>query len=82
MTLSLDLNFFTDRDTHDGLVPSELDTTAGLVVHLDQFDVAVIAENDRPVDRGGLRQSYVSALATWHFDLHRMVARGQGRAPW
>ncbi|MFI5302920.1 MAG: hypothetical protein ACHREM_32925, partial [Polyangiales bacterium] len=69
LTLSVDLNVFTDRTTHAGLVPSELDTTIGLALHLGSFDVSIVAENDRPLDRGGLSQSYVSTLLAYRFDM-------------
>jgi len=75
--VSLDLNFFTDRTTGAGLVPSELDTTAGVVVHLGSADVSVVGENDRPMDRAGLQMSYVSTLLTCRFDVRQMLARGR-----
>lgn len=74
LTFSIDLNFFTDRTVHAGLVPSELDITVGLVAHAGDFDVAVVAENDRPVDRGGVSQSYASLLLTYRFDVRGAIA--------
>ncbi len=74
LTFSVDLNFFTDRLAHHGAVPSELDTTLGLALHLKSFDVSIVAENDRPLDRAGLSQSYVSTLLTYRFDLKGMMA--------
>jgi hypothetical protein len=74
LTFSVDLNFFTDRLAHHGAVPSELDTTIGLALHLKSFDVSIVAENDRPLDRAGLSQSYVSTLLTYRFDLKGMLA--------
>ena len=74
VSLTIDLNAFTDRTTNAGLVPCELDTTAGVIVHLTTFDVSFVGENDRPVDRGGLQQSYVSTLVTYRFDAQHILA--------
>lgn len=79
VTLSVDLNFFTDRQVNYGLVPSELDTTVGVVVHLGDFDIAVMAENDRPIDRGGLQQSYVSTILSYRFDARAIAAGARAR---
>lgn len=77
--VALDLNVFTDRQTHAGLVPSELDTTAGLVVHIRDVDVSLVAENDRPLDRPGLQQSYVMTLLTYRFDAHHWLVGRHSR---
>ena len=55
-------------------MPSELDTTAGIVAHLGPCDVSLVGENDRPVDRGGLQQSYVSTLVSYRFDARQVLA--------
>jgi hypothetical protein len=90
LTLSIDLNAFTDRTTSAGLVPSELDSTVGVTIHLGTFDVSLVGENDRPVDRAGLDMSYVSTLVTYRFDVQQTIARMRAdpevaramRAPW
>lgn len=69
ITISVDLNFFTARESGYGLVPSELDTTIGLTAHLGPVDLSIVAENDRPLDRQGLQQSYASLMAAYHFDI-------------
>ena len=78
--VAVDLNVFTDRFAHAGLLPSELDTTVGAVVHVRAFDVSVVAENDRPLDRPGLQQSYVMTLLSYRFDAQRWMVgrRGHG----
>ena len=70
LSIPIDVNVFTDRERRKAAVfaPSELDLIAGLTSTnsltrgLD-LEAGVRVENDRPVDRGGLQQTYVDARA-------------------
>lgn len=67
VSLGVDTTFFTDRHAHDPVRPSELDLTPELIVHLDAFEVHVAYERDMSIDRAGLVQQFVYALAVWSF---------------
>jgi hypothetical protein len=70
LSIPIDVNLFTDRERRKAakLAPSELDLIAGLTSTnglskgLD-VELGVRVENDRPVDRGSLQQTYVDARA-------------------
>jgi hypothetical protein len=81
----LDGTMFTDRETN-ALRVSELDFTPELILHVAPWEFHVAYERDMPVDRGGLVQSYVYALAVWSFDMKRtadkpLETRGQVLSP-
>jgi hypothetical protein len=76
VSLGLDTTFFSDRRARDPVRPSELDLTPELILHLHAFEVHVAYERDMPIDRGGLVQQFVYALAVWSF-----VGLEHNRAP-
>jgi hypothetical protein len=81
----LDGTMFTDRETN-ALRVSELDFTPELILHVAPWEFHVAYERDMPVDRTGLVQSYVYALAVWSFDLKDQAnkpleTRGQVLSP-
>jgi hypothetical protein len=81
----LDATMFTDRDS-SALRVSELDFTPELILHIAPWELHLAYERDMPVDREGLVQSYVYALAVWSFDLKNTATkpledRGQVLSP-
>lgn len=67
LSIPVDVNFFTDRERKGGLVlaPTEGDVIAGLTSTWDVWpgaiEVGARFEHDRPLDRGGLSQTYADA---------------------
>lgn len=85
ISAGLDGTMFTDKET-SAFGVSELDLTPEVILHLAPWEFHVAYERDMPVDRGGLVQSYVYALAVWSFDLKReaikpLEDRGQVLSP-
>jgi hypothetical protein len=81
----IDATMFTDRETN-ALRASELDLTPELIVHTAPWEFHLAYERDMPVDRDGLIQSYVYALAVWSFDIKHgaekpLEDRGQVLSP-
>jgi hypothetical protein len=75
-SFGLDGTMFSDRDADNIFRPSELDFTPEIVFHpLDPLEFHVAYETDRPLDRDGLTQTYVYALAVWSFDFHKDAAQ-------
>jgi hypothetical protein len=79
VSIPVDLNFFSDR-TRDGLgvlVPSEGDVIAGVTstwrLGPGALEVGSRAEHDRPLDRGGITQSYVDVRARYLYSLEEIV---------
>ena len=61
-------------------------STPELILHVAPWEFHVAYERDMPVDRAGLVQSYVYALAVWSFDLKNgadkpLENRGQVLSP-
>jgi hypothetical protein len=55
-----DLNFFTDRERHNKVAPTELDWIVGLALRWNDMEFSVYREQAQPVDRPGLVQQYVA----------------------
>ncbi|MDB4976273.1 MAG: hypothetical protein JWN48_4614 [Myxococcaceae bacterium] len=86
VSLGVDTTFFTDKHAKDPVRPSELDLTPELIVHLHAFEVHVAYERDMSIDRPGLVQQFVYALAVWSFvglqhNKEPFEARGQVASP-
>lgn len=64
----VDGTMFTDGHSH-ALVPSELDLTLSLIGRFIGAEFQIAYERDMPVDRGGLVQDFVYALATVPFEI-------------
>lgn len=84
LSIPLDINMFTDA-TRRGLgvlVPSELDFIGGVTstwrAGPGAIELGTRAEHDRPVDRGGLTQSYVDARARYLFSGAALSSALQG----
>lgn len=76
LSIPLDLNAFTDRDRKGAakLAPSEFDVITGLTTTFSlttgaDLELGSRVEHDRPVDRGGLTQTYVDARARLLYSL-------------
>lgn len=67
-SLGADATMFTDREVNI-INPSELDFTAEVIFHWAPFEVHLAYERDMPLDRGGLVQHFIYALAVWSFDV-------------
>jgi hypothetical protein len=67
ISLGIDGTMFTDRQAAV-FVPSELDVTPEVIVHVAAFEVHLAYESDLPIDRAGLTQTYAYLLAAWSFD--------------
>jgi len=84
VSVGIDGTMFTDRET-SAFVPSELDLTPEVIVHLAPFELHLAYETDMPVDRSGLTQTYAYALGAWNFDFRRepgpLETRGQIHSP-
>ncbi|HMI83314.1 MAG TPA: hypothetical protein VK550_04425 [Polyangiaceae bacterium] len=84
VSVGVDGTMFTDRQSAV-FVPSELDLTPEIILHLAPFELHVAYESDLPIDRSGLTQTYVYALGAWNFDFHRepvpLEPRGQLPSP-
>jgi hypothetical protein len=70
LSFGIDGTMFTDRQSRV-FVPSELDLTLEIILHVAPFELHLAYESDVPVDRSGLTQTYAYALAAFTFDLHR-----------
>ena len=71
VALALDGTSFTDRQLPGlgKLRPSELDATADLIGRWEPLELHLALERDLPLDRRGLVQQVVYALAVWSFEL-------------
>ncbi|HKQ68363.1 MAG TPA: hypothetical protein VJT73_03450 [Polyangiaceae bacterium] len=67
LSFGLDGVMFTDRQVN-AFRPSELDFTPEVILHVGRWEAHLAYERDMPVDRGGLVQSFVYALAVCSFD--------------
>jgi len=63
-----DTNFFTDRSGNNAIVPTELDLVVGLAARYKNAELAVIHEQDMPLDRGGLVQRYIAIQLRYEFE--------------
>ena len=80
ISFGIDGTMFTDRKSAI-FVPSELDVTPEVILHVAPFELHLAYESDLPVDRSGLTQTYAYALGAWNFDFHREPAPLETRAP-
>ncbi len=71
LSFAFDGTMFTDREAKRVLQPTELDFTEELIFRKSPWELHIAYEQDHPLDRGGLVQSFVYALVVWGFDLHR-----------
>ncbi|MBL8610738.1 MAG: hypothetical protein JNL38_25585 [Myxococcales bacterium] len=69
VSAGLDATLFSDRRARDVVAPSEIDLTPELIGRLAPFELHLAYERDMPVDRPGLVQHFVYALAGWELDL-------------
>lgn len=85
LSIPIDLNLFSDRDRRGALklVPSELDVIGGLTstweVGPGAFEFGVRGEQDRPLDRDTLKQTYVDARARYLYSIGQ-ISPGLSRA--
>ena len=63
-----DTNFFTNRDSSNKLLPTELDLVIGLAFRYKDAELAVIHEQDMPLDQGGLVQRYTAIQLRYAFE--------------
>lgn len=68
VVLFADANFFTDREASNVVNPSDLDLVFGLALRYDKAELAVIHEQDFPVDRTGLVQRYIAIQLRYEFE--------------
>ncbi|HEY6974055.1 MAG TPA: hypothetical protein VI359_07105 [Nitrospiraceae bacterium] len=68
VVLFADTNFFTDREASNVVNPSELDLVIGLAFRYDKAELAVIHEQDMPIDRTGLVQRYIAIQLRYEFE--------------
>ena len=84
LSFGIDGIMFTDRETA-AFVPSELDITPELILHVAPFEVHLAYERDLPLDRAGLVQTYAYLLGAWNFDFAKepgpLETRGQIHSP-
>jgi hypothetical protein len=86
ISFGLDATIFTDRQASDVFRPSELDWTEEIIGRRAPWEVHLAYEQDHPLDRGGLVQSFVYVLAAYEFDLvhavpHPLEDRGMIPSP-
>lgn len=74
ISFGLDGTFFTDRTT-TWVVPTEMDLTTEVILHVDSLEVHLAYERDMPLDRRGLVQHFVYVLCAVAFDVSGL-ARG------
>lgn len=81
LSIPLDVNLFTDRQTKGARVfrPSEVDVISGVTTTWDlgpgALEVGARGEHDAPADRGGFSQSYVDARARYLYSLDALDPR-------
>jgi hypothetical protein len=63
-----DTNWFTDRSASSQVKPSELDWIIGLALRWKDYELAVIHEQDMPLDHGGLIQKYIALQLRYEFE--------------
>lgn len=68
--LFLDLNFFSDKKAKNQYAFSEMDWMVGLAFRWKESEIAILHEQDRPVDRSGFIQQYLAIQWRQSFDLH------------
>lgn len=68
VVLFVDGNFFTDRSASNTLRPSEFDLVMGLAVRYREVELALIHEQDMPLDRDGLVQRYFALQLRYEFE--------------
>lgn len=78
--LGVDGTFFTDRQGDNPIAPTELDFTTELIGRYQPFELHIAYERDMPVDRGGLVQSLLYALASYSFDFRSTLHPAQPKA--
>ena len=64
----VDTNFFTDRSANNVVSPTELDLVFGIAFRYKDAELAVIHEQDMPLDRGGLVQRYTAIQLRYAFE--------------
>lgn len=85
LSIPVDVNFFSDRERKGGLVlvPTEGDVIAGVTSTWDVWpgalEVGARFEHDRPLDRGGLSQTYLDARLRYLYSA-KTIEPGVGRA--
>jgi hypothetical protein len=71
VVLFADTNWFTDREQDNTLKPTELDWIIGLALRWRNSELAVLHEEDTPLDRGGLVQRYTAIQLRYEFEWQR-----------
>ncbi len=67
VAVGLDGTMFTDRKASNPVGPSELDVTPEIIGRLEPFELHIAYERDLPLDRGGLKQTFIYALLGFSF---------------
>jgi hypothetical protein len=68
VVLFADTNWFSDRSRSDTIMPTELDWILGLAMRWKDYELAVLHEEDLPLDRRGLIQRYTAIQLRYEFD--------------
>ncbi len=68
VVLFADTNWFTDREEGNKVKPTELDWILGLALRWRDAELAVLHEQDVPLDRGGLIQRYTAIQLRYEFE--------------
>jgi hypothetical protein len=68
VVLFADTNWFSDRSRSDTVMPTELDWILGLAMRWNDYELAVLHEEDLPLDRRGLIQRYTAIQLRYDFD--------------
>ncbi|HEY7532757.1 MAG TPA: hypothetical protein VH681_08295 [Nitrospiraceae bacterium] len=68
VVLFVDTNFFSDREASNVVSPTELDLVFGLAFRYNNAELAIIHEQDMPLDRGGLIQRYIAVQLRYQFE--------------
>ena len=71
VVLFADTNWFSNRSRSDKVTPTELDWIIGLALRWSHYELAVLHEEDLPLDRGGLIQRYTAIQLRYEFEWQR-----------
>lgn len=79
LAVGLDFTMFTDRKAKNPVAPTELDATPEIIGRLKPFELHLALEHDAPLDRGGLRQTFLYALLGFSFEAFSVETKSKGR---
>jgi hypothetical protein len=60
--------FFTDKEVFNVVSQTELNIVVGLAFRYDEAELALIHEQDMPLDRSGLVQRYIAIQLRYEFE--------------